>query len=167
MRAARTPAHASPSSCQLRDSDRVTAEGRLQLQGTAVAIEGRGVLLRGPSGAGKSSLALRLMKDGAVLIADDLVEILRKGRELTIDLPAAVDNRFRGAIERRGAGIEKYPYFGPAPLVLVADLEPGAADLAEARVEFLGLDRPLIVLDPFQPNSTRLLREKALHHLVE
>ena len=38
---------------------------RLHLQGTAVAIEGRGVLLRGPSGAGKSSLALRLIEDGA------------------------------------------------------------------------------------------------------
>lgn len=47
----------------------------LQLHGTAVAIEGQGVLLRGPAGAGKSDLAWRLIEAGAVLIADDLVEI--------------------------------------------------------------------------------------------
>src|SRR5579872_1111225 len=93
---------------------------RLQVHGTAVAIEGQGVLLRGPAGSGKSSLALRLMADGAVLVADDLVEIRRHGQKLTIDLPAAVDNRFRGAIERRGCGVENHPYFGPAPLALVA-----------------------------------------------
>lgn len=42
-----------------------------QIHGTAVAIDGRGVLLIGPSGAGKSDLALRLIDDGAALVGDD------------------------------------------------------------------------------------------------
>ena len=164
--ASEVPARASPSSCPPRDRNRVSAT-RLQTQGTAVAIEGAGVLLRGPAASGKSSLALRLMEEGAVLIADDLVEIRREGRGLTIDLPAAVDNRFRGAIERRGSGIEKHRYCGPAPLVLVVDLRPGTAEMAEGRAEFLGLDRPLVVLDPFRPNSTLLLHQKALRSRVD
>jgi len=40
---------------------------------TAIAIDGRAVLLRGPSGAGKSDLALRLIDAGARLVADDQV----------------------------------------------------------------------------------------------
>jgi HPr kinase/phosphorylase len=140
---------------------------RLQLHGTAVAIEGQGVLLRGPAGAGKSSMALRLMAEGAVLIADDLVAIRRDGKTLTIDLPAAVDNRFRGAIERRGSGIENHLCFGPAPLVLVADLRPGSKDWAENRAEFLGLPCRLVVLDPFQPRVVRSLRRMALVGLVD
>ena len=145
----------------------MTAEARLQIQGTAVAIEGRAVLLRGPSGAGKSSLALSLIEDGAVLIADDLCELRRSGNRLTIDLPAAVDRKFRGAIERRGAGIEKHPYFGPAPLVLVVDLQAKEGRSTRKTVEILGLTRPLAVLDPFRPDTPGRLRQMALQHLVE
>lgn len=139
----------------------------LQLHGTAVALQGQGVLLRGAAGSGKSSLALRLMEEGAVLIADDLVEIRREGQKLTIDLPAAVDNRFRGAIERRDSGVENHPYFGPAPLVLVADLRPGTGDSTENRAELLGLALPLLVLDPFRDDATVLLSKTTLVQLVE
>jgi HPr kinase/phosphorylase len=145
----------------------MTVEDRLQLQGTAVAIDGRGVLLRGPSGAGKSSLALKLIEEGAVLIADDLCELRRSGKNLLIDLPAAVDPGFRGAIERRGRGIDRHPYFGPAPLVLVVDLQAKAGHSTRKNVEFLGLARPLAVLDPFQPGAVATLRKMALPGLVE
>ncbi|HEX3064650.1 MAG TPA: HPr kinase/phosphatase C-terminal domain-containing protein [Candidatus Polarisedimenticolia bacterium] len=141
---------------------------RLQLHGTAVAIEGQGLLLRGPSGAGKSDLAWRLIEAGAVLIADDLCEIRRQGDRLIIDLPAAVDSRFRGAIERRGLGIDTVPWFGPAPLALVADLATGpVATEAPESLELLGLALPLVVLDPFQPSAIPLLRRMALPQLVD
>src|SRR3546814_10156556 len=38
---------------------------------TTVALDGTGVLLRGPAGSGKSDLALRLIDQGARLVADD------------------------------------------------------------------------------------------------
>jgi hypothetical protein len=135
---------------------------RLQLHGTAVAIEGQGVLLRGPSGAGKSDLAWRLIEAGAVLIADDLCEIRRQGDCLVIDLPAAVGSRFRGSIERRGLGIATVPWFGPAPLALMADLAVGPiATGAPKSLELLGLVLPLTVLDPFQPSAVPNLCQMA------
>jgi len=137
----------------------------LQLQGTAVAINGQGVLLCGPSGVGKSSLALSLIEEGAVLIADDLCELRRSGDHLIIDLPAAVDARFQGAIERRGQGIELVAYAGAKPLALVVDLEKGAAGVPAGladRIPLLGLAVRRTVLDPFQPGTVAALQKMAL-----
>ena len=138
----------------------------LQLQGTAVAIEGRGVLLRGPSGSGKSSLALRLIEEGAVLIADDLCELRRAGDRLVIDLPAAVDPKFRGAIERRAQGIERLAYAGPTPLALVVDVSSGSGGEVPA-IPLLGLVVRRAVLDPFQPDIVAVLRKLALPGTVD
>ena len=141
---------------------------RLQLQGTAIAIEGRGVLLRGPSGAGKSSLALGLIEEGAALIADDLCEIRRSGDRLIIDLPPAVDPRFRGAIERRGQGIEQVAYAGPTPLGLVVDLVKGGVATNPAdTISLLGLPILGAVLDPFRSGAVAALRKMALPGLVD
>jgi hypothetical protein len=133
----------------------------LQVQGTCVALDGVGLLLRGPSGAGKSDLALRLIDSGAVLVADDLCQIRREGERLQIDLPDQVEPGFRGTMEVRGFGIVSLPYFGPAPLGLVVDLRPASpaeGSPAPATLEFLGLRRPLIVLDPFQASAVARLR---------
>lgn len=135
---------------------------RLQIHGTCVALNGVGVLLRGPAGSGKSDMALRLIGEGAVLVADDLCEIRREGERLVIDLPAAVDPSFRGKIERRGEGILLRLYFGPVPLGLVADLRPvSAGEILPEDIEILGLKRQLIVLDPFLPGAAAKLRAKA------
>jgi HPr kinase/phosphorylase len=128
-----------------------------------VALAGLGLLLRGPSGAGKSSLALRLVEAGAVLIADDLCQIERQGERLIIDLPAAVDAKFRGRIHIRGRGILSLAYFGPAPLGLVADLKAAVPDERPPdRVAFLGLALPRIVLDPRQASAVARLRAVVL-----
>jgi HPr kinase/phosphorylase len=145
----------------------------LQLHGTGVAIEGAGILLRGPAGAGKSSLALSLIDDGAILIADDLCEIRQVGDRLIIDLPAAVDPWFRGAIAPRGSGILHRSYFGPAPLVLIVDLRRagsgGAAPgtMEPGSMELLGLACRRAVLDPFQAGARSALRKMALPVLVD
>ena len=46
-----------------------------QIHASAVALDGRALLIVGPSGSGKSALALRMMAHGATLVSDDLVEI--------------------------------------------------------------------------------------------
>ena len=45
----------------------------LILHATAVAVAGRGLLIRGASGSGKSGLALEMMARGAQLVSDDRV----------------------------------------------------------------------------------------------
>jgi len=45
------------------------------VHGSCVAWAQGGILLLGPPGGGKSDLALRLLGRGAVLVADDQVEV--------------------------------------------------------------------------------------------
>ncbi|MFL2668675.1 MAG: HPr kinase/phosphorylase, partial [Alphaproteobacteria bacterium] len=42
---------------------------------SCVSMNEIGILLRGPSGSGKSDLTLRLIGDGAMLVADDQVQL--------------------------------------------------------------------------------------------
>ena len=86
--------------------------------GTCVAVDGRGVLLRGPSGAGKSDLALRLIDDGAELVADDRVALVSSAGVLTASAPPAL----RGLMEVRGLGVFRLPYRTSVQVSLVADL---------------------------------------------
>lgn len=86
--------------------------------GTCVAVDGRGVLLRGPSGAGKSDLALRLIDDGAELVADDRVALVSSAGVLTASAPPAL----RGLMEVRGLGVFRLPYRTSVHVSLVADL---------------------------------------------
>jgi len=89
------------------------------IHGTAIAMEGRGTLLRGASGAGKSDLALRLIERGAQLIADDQVRLspLEDG-----SLNATTEPRLAGQLEVRGVGILTVPYVESSPLIAVFDL---------------------------------------------
>lgn len=50
--------------------------GLTPLHGSAVAIDGRAILIAGPSGAGKSTLAQALVNCGGQLVSDDLSVLL-------------------------------------------------------------------------------------------
>ena len=93
---------------------------QLQVHGTALMIGGEGVLLRGPSGAGKSDLALRLINGGAILVADDRVNLTRAKDGILMSAPA----NLMGKLEIRGLGIVQLVYASSAPLALVCDLVP-------------------------------------------
>ncbi|MEP4193045.1 MAG: aldolase, partial [Sneathiella sp.] len=59
----------------------------ITLHASAVAIDGYAVILRGPSGAGKSDLALRLIDEGAILVADDYVELHARKNHIEVTAP--------------------------------------------------------------------------------
>ena len=89
-----------------------------------------GVLLLGPSGSGKSDLALRLIAEGAVLVADDRVELFL----LRSRLYARPPKRLAGLIEARGIGIFEIPYSQKVRIALVAELVHKLARLPEHRL---------------------------------
>jgi serine kinase of HPr protein (carbohydrate metabolism regulator) len=124
---------------------------------TAVAIEGGAILLRGPPGAGKSDLALRLIEDGARLIADDQTLLRRADNHVLVRAPAEV----AGLIEVRGVGILRVDYLDEAPLALIVDLVPPTEveRIPDDRFEVvLGLPIRAIALAPFEASAAAKLR---------
>ncbi len=108
-----------------------------QVHASCVARDGEGVLLLGPSGAGKSDLALRLLRAGCRLVADDRVEIAAGW--------AAAPVALAGLLEVRGLGILRLPYLARARLVLAVDLggigaRLPAGDAMEGSLPLLRLD---------------------------
>lgn len=127
------------------------------LHATAVAIDGRAVLLRGASGSGKSDLGLRLIDAGARLVADDQSELCRRGAAIIVRAPAAI----AGLLEVRGIGIVRLEALAEAPVALIVDLvERDALErLPERQSErILGIDLPLIQVAPFEVSAAAKLR---------
>lgn len=85
---------------------------------SAVAVDGKGVLIRGGSGSGKSTLALGMMAHGAVLISDDQTILETRDGAIWLCAPAPI----RGMIEARGVGLLRAPV-AEAALFLVVDLD--------------------------------------------
>ena len=105
----------------------------VNLHGTAIAVDGRAVLIRGRPGAGKSDLALRtlalapgqLVPHQPMLVADDRVVAEPTADGVHVSCPAAL----QGLLEVRGIGIVRVPFVAVAQLVLVVDLvEPSAIE---------------------------------------
>lgn len=79
-------------------------EGILR-QATAVAINGRALLLEGPPGCGKSTLALSLIDRGARLIGDDGVRLTLQDNRLIASAPPNT----AGLFEVRNVGLVQMP----------------------------------------------------------
>lgn len=132
-----------------------------RMQGTCVALRDRGilsaVLLRGPSGAGKSDLALRLIDQGALLVADDLIELLPQDSVPIASAPQTI----RGRMEVRGLGIIGVPWVEAAPLALVFDLvSPDKVErLPEPAFVKIGeITLPRLALAPFESSAPAKIR---------
>ena len=126
-----------------------------QIHATAIAQDGRAIVLRGPSGAGKSDLALRLITLGWTLIADDRCDLNSREGRVIVSCPAPL----LGKIEARGIGILDAPNDSEAHVVLVCDLAPGPHDrLPEIETEeILGQAIRRITLDPFEGSAAAKL----------
>jgi HPr kinase/phosphorylase len=133
------------------------SEETLLVHATAVAIDGRAVLLRGPSGSGKSDLALRLIDAGARLVSDDYSQLRHQEGAILVRAPGPIS----GLIEARGVGILKVEALAAAPLALIADLvAPHHVDrLPEPRSETIfGLAIPVVAIAPFEASAPIKLR---------
>lgn len=134
------------------------------IHATAVALprEGGwdGVLLRGPSGSGKSDLALRLIDEGARLIADDQTELCVDETTVSLRAPARIADR----LEVRGLGLVAVRSVDQARLVLVAELAP-AADIERLpepqAVTLAGVEVAMVRVAPFEASATAKLRVAA------
>ena len=82
-----------------------------------------GVLILGESGSGKSDLALRLIERGAVLVADDRVDLSVQNDRLCAGAPS----RLAGLIEIRGVGIVAMRHQPMATIMLVVCLTAAEA----------------------------------------
>jgi HPr kinase/phosphorylase len=97
---------------------------------SCVAIASRGVLLLGPSGSGKSELALRLIDDGARLVADDRTLLFVAKGVLHAKAPASI----KGLLEIRGVGIIELPVRTNVRIALVVRLGREVARLPRPHI---------------------------------
>ena len=100
------------------------------IHASCVAIGSRGVLLLGASGAGKSDLALRLIDQGAALVADDRTILFVSRGALHAKAPASI----KGLLEIRGLGIVELPVRTAVKIGLVVRLGKEGARLPEPRI---------------------------------
>ena len=127
------------------------------IHATCIALGRHGVLLRGDSGSGKSDLALRLIDDGAMLVADDQVEVrIVKGA-----LEARPPQTIAGMMEVRGVGIIRLPYKAPAIVALVVTLVdhkevPRLPEPESTEIE--GMKLPHLLLAPFETSAPAKIR---------
>lgn len=121
------------------------------INGTAVSIKGRGVLLLGKSGSGKSDLALRLIDRGAKLISDDRVVVEKKGSQVWLKPHPEIT----GKLEVRGVGIVEHEAVEAAlGLVVRLDSEPyERLPDSGKRYKIMDAEFPEARLDPFEGSS--------------
>ncbi len=149
------------------------------LHGVAVDVFGVGILLRGDSGIGKSECALDLIVRGHRLVADDVVEVVRKP---PATLFAFGSDLIKHHMEIRGLGIINIQdLFGVAAirdrkvidmvieLVFWRDDEVyDRTGLDESTVDILGVHVPLLRL-PVSPgrNVATVVEVAARNHLLK
>ncbi|MEQ1726142.1 MAG: hypothetical protein ABL882_09480 [Sphingopyxis sp.] len=134
------------------------------VQGTAVAIDGRGVLLLGLPGVGKSELALGLIGEGAGLIADDLVVMYADAGRIMIAAPRP----FCHHMVIRDIGFVPVPQADAAISLAIAialDSAPRQTDRGQFGPRDLGAFGPIddlycpkLTLDPRSPLAVTKVR---------
>lgn len=123
------------------------------IHATCISINGNGLLLRGPSGCGKSDLALRLIGQGAKLVADDRVVLAAHQTQLIASGPKVL----AGFMEVRGIGLVQMETLASSPIHLIVDLVDAdqVARLPELASETLsGIEIPRMALYAFETSAT-------------
>ncbi len=148
------------------------------LHGVLVDVFGVGVLLLGKSGIGKSEIALDLVMRGHRLVADDIVNLLRRG----VDAHGHGNDLIQHHMEIRGLGILNIKdLFGVAAvrdrkkielIIELVEWNPNAEydrlGLEEDSMNLVGVDVPHAVV-PVRPgrNMTTIVEVAARNHLLK
>lgn len=114
-------------------------------------------MLQGPSGSGKSDLALRLIDGGALLVADDQVDVTVSDGCVLARPPSAT----AGRIEARGIGILKAPSTPSTTVAIIIDMVPGEAVERLPEGDFsnvFGVPLPRFRINPFEASAAAKLR---------
>ena len=174
----RTPLVSSAFISQVQSflEETLTASG--SLHGVLVDVFGVGVLLLGKSGIGKSEIALDLVMRGHRLVADDIVNLLRRGG----DVYGQGNEMIQHHMEIRGLGILNIKdLFGVASvrdrkkIELVIELvewnsgaEYDRLGLEQESMNILGAELPHAVV-PVRPgrNMTTIVEVAARNHLLK
>lgn len=134
-----------------------TKPAQTLIHASCVQVDGFGIVLLGPSGAGKSDFALRLIDAGALLVADDQLQVESSQGGL-LGRPAEA---LAGLLEVRGIGILRVPYCPECRLDLVVALDSAKARIRmpePAFYEILGARLRLLHLDPLSASADAKLR---------
>ena len=128
-----------------------------KVHASCVEVEGLGVLLRGAPGSGKSDLTLRLIDDGARLIADDYTELTPDNGRLFASAPETI----KGLLEVRGVGVLDIGAALRVELGVVIDLVTSDAveRLPDDRTtDLVGIGVPHFTLAPFEASAPAKVR---------
>jgi len=151
---------------------------RQTLHGTLVDIYGVGILLTGKSGIGKSECALDLVERGHRLVADDVVQVYRKGEDV---LMGTASEMLGHHMEIRGVGIiNVQSMFGVEAIRIqkrievAVELVPWSENIEFDRlgieqktISFLETDVPKVEI-PVTPgkNLTVIIEAISLNHML-
>lgn len=111
------------------------------LHASCIAINRKAVLLTGSPGTGKSDLALRLVDQGAALVADDQTDLSLENGILVASPPESIE----GLLEIRHIGLVQMPWIASVPVALCVGLSPSEEKLERMPKPdtVLLLDRPI------------------------
>lgn len=174
----RTPQSTTPFIHALTEYLTVVFAPREALHASLVDVYGVGLLFMGRSGIGKSETALDLVERGHRLVADDVVEVMRKGDGVLIGTGRLM---LEHCMEIRGIGvIDVREIFGIRAIRIqkrvevVVNLEEWQPDadydrhgLDRATTEILGVAIPTVIIPIFPGKNITVLAEVvALDHML-
>jgi HPr kinase/phosphorylase len=151
---------------------------RTTVHGSLADVYGVGLLFIGRSGIGKSECVLDLVERGHRLVADDVVEVVRRGTDVLIARGHQLSHHY---MEIRGVGlVDVRALFGiravrqQKRIEVVVELEDWESDrevdrtgLERRSTEILGVELPLVTV-PLNPgkNITVISEVVAMNHLL-